>query len=114
AIEEGHKYIERFGPTERVAMYLACAYGQQYSYLCGAAKREPEKEQAARDNAFTNVTLALQINPEVKSQLWSLWNPKAEAPEDDLKVFSTDEAFKKLLATPQELQLRVQTAGAGL
>ena len=90
AIKEGGQYITRFGDNERVWTYLACAYGQQCSYL----KRAPKPDEAAiedsRKKALDAVGRALQINPEAKSLLRNLWDRRSQMhPENDLQVFST-------------------------
>jgi hypothetical protein len=101
AIEEGVKYNKVNSSNERVWEYLACAYAQQYEYLSRAPKPDAQKTKEARDNALDAIQRTLQINPNAKAFLASLWDPKqADLGEDDLVVFYNDPDFKRLLADP--------------
>jgi hypothetical protein len=98
AIAAGLDFNDTFGPTSvRVWEYLACAYGQQYLFLGNAPIKDDSKIKDAHDGALDAVRRAIQLDPEAKLLLSSLWRHEAMPGEDDLKVFSEDPDFAAIL-----------------
>lgn len=98
AIEAANYYLARFGDNYRVYEYLACAYGQQYSYMRRAADADEEILNEIKDKALDAIRKALQLNSSEKEILRGLWDPQLAAPnQDDLTVFFDDKEFKDLL-----------------
>jgi hypothetical protein len=98
AIATGLDFNDTFGPDSvRVWEYLACAYSQQYMFFSNAPSKDEAKIKGARDGALDAVKRAIQLDPEAKLLLSSLWRPDAMPGEDDLKVFSGDPDFASIL-----------------
>jgi hypothetical protein len=98
AIEGANYYLSRFGDNYRVYEYLACAYGQQYSFVKGAGDTDPQLLEEIQAKALEAVRKALQINPAEREMIRGLWDPSVAAPnQDDLTVFFEVPAFKELL-----------------
>jgi hypothetical protein len=98
AIATGLDFNDTFGPDSvRVWEYLACAYSQQYMFLGNAPSKDEAKIKDARDSALDAVKRAIQLDPEAKLLLSSLWRHDAMPGEDDLKVFSDDSDFAAIL-----------------
>lgn len=100
-IEYARRYVseEPTNPSAQIYVYLAAAYGQQADYEQRNRNR-PEVRQAARDGALDAIKKALELDPNQKALLKSLWdrNDKTKPPEEnDLEVFHEDEEFRKLL-----------------
>lgn len=102
AIRHGKEYLTKAGVDgERVWLYLACAYGQQYDFLSRAAKRDDAQLAQVKADALDAVRHVLQLRPESKPFLISLWDPgRATQGENDLVVFFTDPAFRELFEYP--------------
>jgi hypothetical protein len=95
AIREGERYIKRFGDNERVWDYLACAYGQQYSYLKRAPQPDQTKMAQVKAKALDAIKHAIQIDPTAKVFLRRLWDPAQATPgEDDLRDLFDFQEFK--------------------
>jgi len=99
AIEKGEEYRDKFGSidSDRMWIYLACAYGQQYDYLNRSPIKDETALNEARKNALEAISRALQINPDARETLAALWDVKANSDEDDLKVFFNDPDFAEKL-----------------
>ena len=98
AIATGLDFNDTFGPTSvRVWEYLACAYSQQYLFLSNAPIKDESNIKDARNGALDAVKRAIQLDPDAKLLLSSLWRNDAMPGEDDLKVFFEDPEFMALL-----------------
>lgn len=98
AIAAANYYLSRFGDNYRVYEYLACAFGQQYSFLQRADEPDLKLLDEIQGRALEAVRKALQINPAEIEMIRSLWDPSLAAPnQDDLTVFFEIPAFKQLL-----------------
>jgi tetratricopeptide (TPR) repeat protein len=103
AIRYAEQYIqeEPKNPSARIWANLAAALGQKYRYDSehGASK---EVLEATRRRAVEAVSKAIELEPQMKGWLRTLWNPndptKVQSEEDDLEVFHDDPDFVKLLA----------------
>jgi hypothetical protein len=98
AIREAETYVKRFNDNVRVWEYLACAYGQQYSYLKRAPQRNETKLNEVRARALDAIKRAIQIDgATAKEFLKRLWDPEeASAGEDDLRDFYEFPEFKEV------------------
>lgn len=107
AIQHGVKYVsdERALPSAKVWASLAAAYGQQFEW-----ERRHEASEArlssSRNAALNAMKKAIEINPQMRDYLRSLWDKnntvKEAAAENDLEVFFEDEEFKAILSERQE------------
>jgi hypothetical protein len=98
-IRLGDAYRKQFGDNNaRILIYLACAYGQKHAYL----KRSPSPDATILNNckmkALSAIDRALQLDPEKREFIESLWDRQlAEEGDDDLVTFFGDPEFEKLL-----------------
>jgi hypothetical protein len=105
AIIEGEEYCLRFGDNWRVWLYLACAYAQQYSYMCRDPLPDESQQRESKEKALLAVKRVLQLNPDAKKLLRGFWNPKETNPlENDLEIFwdEKDESFLRCLGDEGE------------
>jgi hypothetical protein len=100
AIKQGGYYLRRFGEgNHRVWSYLACAYGQQYSYLKRAVNQDTRAIADARKAALNAADHAVTLSDAAKHLLYNLWDKnRATQDETDLVVFfeEKDVDFAKL------------------
>jgi hypothetical protein len=98
AIKKANDYLTKGGAeTDRLWVYLACAYGQQYDFESRAAHPSSDVLSQARAKALDAASRALQVNPEAKTSLLAVWDPERATPsENDLVVFFRDVAFREL------------------
>jgi hypothetical protein len=117
AIKYAQAYLKTAGEGNwRIWRSLACAYGQQYSYLKATSTPDPVALNAARDKALDAVRRAIHLNPDECRSLRSLWEPPASPQEDDLVVFYDDPEFKALFASCEDRQIMARVVlehGAG-
>ncbi len=99
AIEYGQEYQKIFGVTnDRVWIYLACAYAQQYAFEKRSPKLDQPKLDQSRASALEAIDQAIQLSPKNKEFLRGLWQPDLATPgQDDLVVFADDPDFTKRL-----------------
>ncbi len=99
AIRHGEDFIKHLGSGNwRVWLYLACAYGQQYDFLQRGKRTNSKELEEIRSKALDAVDRVLQLSPETKELLTSLWDQGQVKPtQDDLVVFFNDPEFKKRL-----------------
>lgn len=103
AIREGERYVKRFGDSVRVWEYLACAYGQQYSYLKRAAQPNQSRLDEVKANALDAIKRAIQIDKDARPFLRRLWDPRDASPgEDDLRDFYDFPEFKEVFKEDSE------------
>jgi hypothetical protein len=77
---------------------MACAHGQQYSYLERAPAPDGPRMDDVKKKALDAVNHVLQINPSAREFLSRLWDPSKAAPgEDDLACFYKFPEFKAVL-----------------
>lgn len=80
ALEYCEQYRSLFGDQNwRIWRSLACAYGQQYSDLPDDDRNGP-KGQEVRARALAAVKRVLNLNPQERNNLFSLWDEKAATP----------------------------------
>jgi hypothetical protein len=104
AIRNGEEFIRRFGQGNwRIWRSLACAWGQKYSYLMFQEPRNEIEMSRTRQQALDAVRRIININPDERDGIRSLWEPKRTTPEEnDLKVFASDEEFRSLLVPSED------------
>ena len=103
AIREGEKYVKRFGDNVRVWEYLACANGQQYSFLKRAPQRNQAKMDEVKAKALDAIKRAIQIDSNAKPFLRRLWDPTvASTEEDDLHDLFEFPEFKEVFKEDSE------------
>ena len=102
AIRYAEQYIqeEPKNPSPRIWANLAAALGQKYKW---DSEHDAPKEvqEETRRRALEAASRAIEIEPQMKVWLRTLWNPrdptKVASEEDDLEVFFDDPDFRKLL-----------------
>jgi hypothetical protein len=98
-IRLGDAYRKRFGDdNSRILIYVACAYGQQHAYLMASPHADSAQLDNCRTKALSAVSRALQLDPDKREFIESMWDPrKVEDDDDDLVTFFGDKEFEKLL-----------------
>jgi hypothetical protein len=98
AIKNAEESIQQegAGSSDVVLAYLAMAYGQQYQWEKEHERRRDVLDDS-RNKAFEFAQMAIKGDPEQKSLLRRVWDPKTAIYDDDLVVFYDDPEFKKLL-----------------
>jgi hypothetical protein len=103
-IRYAEQYIqeEPKNASARIWANLAAALGQKYKY--DQEKGVPQQVlDETRRRALEAATKAIELEPEMRTWLRTLWNPedptKDRAQEDDLEIFYNDQEFKKLLGS---------------
>jgi hypothetical protein len=92
AIQSGETLLQReeFRKDPSLRVWMACGYAQQYGYR--KAQNAPEAELASiKQKVLNEIDAAIALNPSTKEWLRSLWKPEANASDDDLTVFDTDD-----------------------
>jgi tetratricopeptide (TPR) repeat protein len=77
--------------------YLACAYGQQYSWERDESKQSPDALKVIRDRAVAAARRAIELDPQWKVTLRSLKNPTTSSGENDLAALKDDPELTALL-----------------
>jgi hypothetical protein len=99
ALEYSQQYRDLFGDQNwRIWRSFARAYGQQYADLA-----DPDRLGATgaeiRAKALDAVKRVLNLNPQERNSLFSLWDKTTASPqENDLTPFYGDAEFRALLA----------------
>lgn len=78
--------------------YLACAHGQRFAYEQDKAEPDPAALQKASDDAYAAIEQCLNIDPDQKHWLQTLWDPNDpghSTVDNDLTPFYTDAALKE-------------------
>jgi hypothetical protein len=99
ALEYSQQYRDLFGDHNwRIWRSFACAYGQQYAELTDS-DRVGEAGDGIRAKALDAVKRVLNLNPQERSSLFSMWdNTSASPQEDDLTPFYDFPDFRAILA----------------
>lgn len=99
AIEIAEAYREKYGEDNwRIWRVLACGYAQLYAHLKESDSANQAKLEEARSKSLEAVKRVLELNPDERKKLISLWDPTLATPqENDLTVFFADEEFKGVL-----------------
>jgi len=101
AIHRGEAFVQHNPGTASAVLwvYLACAYGQQYSWE-RAHENRPEVLRQSRDNALHAVRMAVEKDETMRPWLAGLLHPTPGSVDDDLAVFQADPEFERLLGAP--------------
>jgi len=99
AIKLGEAFLRAVSDANyRVWLYLACAYGQQYSSLKEERAISTAQLEAVKKQALAACERTLYLNPSEYEALIALWDKGASPQEDDLVVFGEDKDFQDLFS----------------
>jgi hypothetical protein len=101
AIQRGEAFVQhnREAASAVLWVYLACAYGQQYSWE-SAHENRPEVLRQSREKALDAVRMALEKDKTVRPWLAGLLHPTPGSVDNDLEIFQEDREFEDLLGEP--------------
>jgi len=81
-------------------VWMACAYGQQYGYEANR-NASADQLQQIKGKVLGEINAALQVNPNTREWLRSLWCTTPGVGDDDLTVFARDDPdLSSLLGGP--------------
>lgn len=111
ATKKAKEYQTRYGKSnDRIWAYLACAYGQQYSYLKDVGATDQKALDRVRDDALEAAQNAAELSPSAKRLLFSLWSPdRKNRDDDDLEAFANDPKFQQFFADLTANRVNVPT-----
>ena len=97
AIEVGQMYVKQFGDgTYRVWKYLACGYGQRFSYLKATSPGSTKEHDEAREKTLEALENVKRLDSRELWAMRTLWDGSGSEQENDLLVFKDDPDFKTL------------------
>jgi hypothetical protein len=90
-------------------VWLACAYGQQYTYAKSMGQTESLDDIVKKVEA--EVATAVSLDPHNRGFLFSLWRPAHDSLDDDLRDIPQDDAVLKRLLEPTPSTFTPPTTG---
>jgi len=101
AIVAGEGYLQSSLPKRPVIyFYLACAYGQKYTYLKSRPNTNQDEIETARERVIHYTGQALMLNPSLKDRFRMIsdpTDPTKDKKDNDLEALRDDPEFKKLV-----------------